>query len=128
MVLLKLIHKHLTYKIESPFIANCDIVKNGACRIKTTFMYPDHSNIDLFLEYHLDQYVMSDYGQTILYLYDRQITNPNIEVVENICKDSEVLYRNGSIELDLSNHPSIDISNNIYKLVSACTKVVEFVK
>ncbi len=91
-------------------------------------MYPDHSNIDLFLEYHLDQYVMSDYGQTILYLYDRQITNPNIEVVENICKDSEVLYRNGSIELDLSNHPSIDISNNIYKLVSACTKVVEFLK
>jgi hypothetical protein len=47
-------------------VQNVDVVPRGHIRIKTTFLYPDESSVDVFLVNNPDRLRLSDLGQTAM--------------------------------------------------------------
>jgi hypothetical protein len=80
-----------------------DTVRHGALRMETRFVYPNGSSVDVFLEQRPDllgSYVLSDFGQTALYLHDAQVnlssTERRRQILGDICSELGVSFGNGS--------------------------------
>ena len=116
-------------------VEECDIARNGALRMCTPFLYPDGSNVDVFLEHRRssiwDHYVLSDYGQTAIRLHDEQVklssTLKKREAVKEICGSLGVILRGGSLEIEFSEVRPTDISSAVMRLSQACIRISDFI-
>lgn len=116
-------------------VQECDVIRNGALRMATPFVYPDGSNIDVFLEQRKsdlwNSYVLSDYGQTGAHLYDAQMrldsSSRRRELVKEICSKFGVTFRDGSFEVELADEYPVDISDAVLRLSQACVRIADFV-
>ena len=59
----------------NPLVMDVDTAPGGHVRIQTAFLYPDGSNIDIFVDSHkrLNGYVLTDFGQSLETLLNFQI-------------------------------------------------------
>jgi hypothetical protein len=114
-------------------VRNCDVVPSGALRLSTPFSYPNGSSIDVFIErepFLFDSYTLSDYGQTNLYLNDAQVkldsTERRRQIIDDICSELGVKFKNGSFHLTLSGEQPDDISDAIMRMSQACLRISDF--
>jgi hypothetical protein len=113
----------------------CDIIKNGAVRIQTPFLYPDGSSIDLFLDAdpenlidRHDAYTLSDLGQTSNYLSTQQITytDRRKQLLEDICRTLNVNTSEGVLQIFLDKRSiAASISDAITRLGQACVRAAD---
>jgi hypothetical protein len=117
-----------------PLVVGCDVVRNGALRMSTPFMYPNGDHIDVFLEAKTDSLFMplslSDYGQTSLYLRGAQIemnaSSRKREIVSLILAQLNVKQRNGDLFVEIADSNPTDITDAIFRLSQACLRISDF--
>ncbi len=114
-------------------VQECDVVRNGALRLSTPFVYPNGSNIDIFLghgESLFEDYVLSDFGMTGLYLENAQVkmesTDRRRQVLADICAELGVKFENGVFRIFLDRDQIADISDAVFRLSQACVRVSDF--
>jgi hypothetical protein len=114
-------------------VQECDVIANGSLRISTPFTYPNGSHVDVFFEDNpglFDSCVLSDLGQTFLYLNDALIkldsTARKKQILDDICDELDVRFREGSFQVQLAGDQLVDVSDAIFRLSQACMRVSEF--
>lgn len=114
-------------------IRSCYTMHNGALRLETPFVYPNGSYIDIFLkEKHalLGSYVLSDFGQTSLFLRDAQVnvisTQKKKQALDDICVELDVKYREGAFEVEIDKPEMSDISDALTRISQACIRLADF--
>jgi hypothetical protein len=114
-------------------ISECDVVRSGALRMSTPFLYPNGSHVDVFLEQRRDlfnSYILSDYGQTGLYLEDAQVrldsTERRRQILGDICSQLGISFKDGALTLQITSDEIVDISNAVMRLSQACVRVSDF--
>jgi hypothetical protein len=117
-------------------VRECDKVRGGAIRISTPFLYPNGDSIDIFLDTKSDvlgQFMLlSDYGQTGMYLHNYQVeldsSKRRSQLVEDIISEFDVKIRDGSLQVRLDRQgEGADISEAIMRLSQACLRVSDLV-
>ena len=111
-----------------PVVEECGVLRNGALRMATPFLYPNGSHIDIFLEPGKNLFTshrLSDYGQTALYLREGQVkvTPRRKEIISEICSELDVAFADGTLHVDISDEEITNISATILRLVQACIRV-----
>lgn len=116
-----------------PLVMECDRVRSGALRLSTPFTYPNGSNVDVFLESKndlWDSFVLSDCGQTWLYLHDAQVkidsTERKKQLLKDICEDLGITLRAGRLQVEISGDEISNISKSIFRLSQACVRISDF--
>src|SRR3954462_5434389 len=81
-------------------VQECDVVRSGALRLSTPFVYPNGSNVDVFFQEEqslFERYVLSDYGMTTIYLDNAQVkvdsTDRRRQILTDICAELGVDFR-----------------------------------
>jgi hypothetical protein len=112
-------------------VLECDKVRH-ALRMSTPFVYPNGSHVDVFLEQDtslFNHYLLSDFGQTWLYLQDAQVSPNSTErrrnLLSDICKQHGVVVKDGVLTLEILAHEITDISQAIMRLSQACVRFSE---
>jgi hypothetical protein len=117
-----------------PLIRGCDVVRNGALRMSTPFLYPNGDRIDVFLEVKQGDLFtplsLSDYGHTALYLRDAQVkieaNDRKTDVLGSILTQLNVNYSNGDLSIDIQEAQPTDLSDAIFRLSQACLRISDF--
>jgi len=116
-----------------PLVEECDVVRSGALRMSTPFVYPNGSHVDVFLEKRpllYESYLLSDCGQTGLYLQDAQVkmdsTERKRQILGDICAEHGIALRNGCLELELSGQDAVNIATAIFNLSQTCVRIADF--
>lgn len=116
-----------------PLVQECDEVSNGALRMSTPFLYPNGEHVDVFLESSsplLQHYALSDFGQTGLFLRDSHIqygvTAKKRQVLEDVLHQCGVSLKQGDLRIELLDDDLRDISDAIFRLARACTRIADF--
>lgn len=111
-------------------IKSCDIVKSGAVRFATPFKYPNGEAVDLFLYLKrglLDEYQLSDYGQTYVYLSSAQTgiasTSRKREIVGDITSQLRVKLDEGELIASIPSDDADTLSDAILRLGQACVRI-----
>jgi hypothetical protein len=111
-------------------VQNCDVIASGALRLLTPFMYPDGSQIDLFIEEPGPLFktrILSDLGQTTSYLLDLQVkpwaSNKRRQIIEDVCRSLEVEWRGGRFQIELGDADMEQLSSCLLRLAQACIRV-----
>jgi Domain of unknown function DUF1828 len=115
-------------------VESCDTIRNGWIRLSTPFLYPDGSHIDVFLKQTtdlLENYVLSDQGQTMAYLLDLHInpmkTKKKKEVLSDICESLKVNNDSGELIINIaSDCMEGALANSITRLIQACIRISDF--
>lgn len=116
-----------------PMVQECDVVKNGALRLSTPFVYPNGDHIDVFLEpaHSLyGGYSISDYGQTAQYVKDWNSgissSGRKRQILGDILHQFGVKLRNGDLYIEIAPAEVAEISAAMLKLTQACVRISEF--
>jgi hypothetical protein len=117
-----------------PLVEECDQVRNGALRLSTPFVYPNGEHIDVFIERTqslYETYLLSDYGQTGLFLRDLRVQNAGTarkkQVVEDVLRNSGgVKLKQGDLYLEITAENVKDISEAIFRLAQVCVRIADF--
>lgn len=109
-------------------VKSCDVIKNGVLRLATPMLYPDGSNVDLFVKNDLVDVTVSDMGQTVAYLADLNIfpyrTQKRKLILSDICQTLNVSERNGELFVTLR-QDDMGLANAIARLAQACIRVAD---
>jgi hypothetical protein len=117
-----------------PLVRGCDVVRNGALRMSTPFLYPNGDRIDVFLEVKQGDLFaplsLSDYGHTALYLRDAQVQmdakDKRGDVLESILSQLKVKYIDGDLSIDIQEAEPTDLRDAIFRLSQACLRISDF--
>ena len=117
-----------------PLIRGCDVVRNGALRMATPFLYPNGDRIDVFLEEKQGDLFtplsLSDYGHTALYLRDAQVQidvrDKMRDVLDSILTQLNVSYIDGDLSVDIREAEPTDLRDAIFRLSQACLRISDF--
>lgn len=116
-----------------PMVTGCDVVRNGALRMATPFLYPNGDRIDVFLqESHslFDRFLLSDYGHTSLYLRNAQVdpekSEGKREAMARILSQLGVESQRGDLMVSIPSHEPADLSDAIFRLSQACLRISDF--
>ena len=116
-----------------PMVRGCDRIRSGALRMATPFTYPNGELVDLFLEEAKDllgSYVVSDMGQTWMYLHDAEVkvdsTSRRKQMLADICAELSVQYRNGALEVYVMRDEIDKIPHAMLRLAQACIRLADF--
>lgn len=118
---------------EIPLIRNCDTVRSGALRLSTPFYYPNGDYVDVFLERKyplIEEYQLSDYGQTFVYLKDAQSplggTARKKETIQDILAAHNVRLAESDLCVTLKGGELNELSDAIMRLSMACVRISDF--
>lgn len=113
-------------------VEDCDMLANGALRLKTVFKYPNGSWVDLFLDKTDDLFTpmrLSDYGETIEYLHHLSLnplgTKKRKLVVSRICESLGVTFEEDELSLLLRKEDLPHASKRLVCLAQACLRMSE---
>ena len=117
-----------------PLVKSCDVMRGGALRMSTPFLYPNGDRIDVFLESksnHLFRdFSLSDFGQTSLYLRSAQVKldfpAKKKELLDSILAQFGVHLHGGDLIVEIPESESSDISDAIFRLSQACLRFSDF--
>ena len=118
-----------------PLVRECDAIDGRLLRICTEFLYPNGSNIDLFIEakqglFEDQLFTLSDLGQTGMYLQESKVnpfsTARRRQLVADICSELQVTFNRGPIHIDMHADQIAEIPANMLRLVQACIRVSDF--
>lgn len=92
------------------------------------FQHLNGSQIDLFLKPQSDEWVLSDFGQTIAYLMDLQVnpwsTAKRKQLVEDICKSLKIEQHDGEFKTVIrAANLNDDLSSAMVRLSQACIRI-----
>ena len=111
-------------------VKSCDTVRSGAIRIATPFKYPNGESVDIFLYLKrglLDEYQISDYGQTYVYLRSAQTgitsTSRKREIVGDITSQLKVKFDKGELTASIHGDDAESLSDAILRLAQACVRI-----
>jgi hypothetical protein len=115
-------------------VKSCDIVRSGAIRISTPFLYPNGDSVDVFLypkpSNLFDEYHLSDCGQTYIYLKGAQVgmlgTTRKREIVGDIASQLNVRLSGGEIFVAIHSDIPEGISDAILRIAQACVRISDF--
>jgi hypothetical protein len=115
-------------------VEECDVVRNGALRMATPFLYPNGDRIDVFLEANASSLFrhlsLTDYGQTALYLRSAQVkmeaTARKREIFDEILSSLSVKSINGDLYVEIEKTEPDDLTDAIFRLSQACIRISEF--
>lgn len=104
-------------------IRNRDALEDGTLRIATAFLYPNGSNIDVFIERAQNgRLLLTDLGGTSVYLRDLRIemlsTVTRRQIVADICEPLKIICKQGSLQTT-----TVKLPVAIIRLVQACSGV-----
>ena len=115
-------------------VQECDVVRNGALRLSTPFVYPNGSNIDIFLGHG-----ESLFGglRSLRFRYDRTLfrertgengihRSPQGVVWRTFVQELGVKFENGVFRIFLDRDQIADISDAVFRLSQACVRVSDF--
>ena len=117
-------------------VKECDVVRSGALRMETPFMYPNGSYVDVFLDrtegLFQGNYTLSDYGQTGVFLENAQVklgstqigsTQRRRQILRDVCDELHVAFRQGTLLVEIAGNEVSDISDAIFRLSQACVRI-----
>ncbi len=115
-------------------IVDCDRVNSRFLRIKTPFLYPDGSFIDVFLDTSCDLFgdcELSDLGQTATFLLNSQVdfwrTSKRKQMLEAICEVLDVREDAGVLKLTIPSGEISNVSEHVLRLGQACVRCADLV-
>ncbi len=114
-----------------PLVRACDLVRSGAVRLSTPFVYPNGAHLDVFVEGAsdlIDQVRVSDKGETTAYLLDLHIkpwaTSRRERMIAAMCEPLGVVVRGGELCLTVAaDHLATELAPAIARLAQACIRV-----
>lgn len=120
-------------------VYDCQVLKDETLRIATPFQYPDGSLIDVFFKSKVSPpeakdslawgYLLSDFGQTMLYLADLHIkpwaNSQKRRLLRDICESLGIEYHNGELQVWLDSKDVKTAADGIVRLAQACIRVAD---
>lgn len=121
------------FVLNLPMVEECGVVRSGALRLSTPFMYPNGEHIDVFLEETnrlYGGYRLSDYGRTAHYLrnaYSAIEGSPKKrQILQDILTQAGVDLRNGDLSVEILASEINQIAAAMLRLTQACVRICEF--
>lgn len=112
-----------------PLVVACDVVRSGALRIATPFVYPNGERIDVFIEQEADlagELRLSDYGQTLGFLAEMGIkawgTKRRADLIRSICESLDVSQVGDRLLIRIPASERHRIPAAIARLAQACIR------
>jgi len=103
----------------------CSSAPQGSIRVCTPFMYPDGDIVDLFVYEQDGRPVVTDYGESLDWLQMQslhdQLTNNQIQMVEDVCLTLGVELNSGQLTLRCANIS--ELGDVIHRLGQAAVRV-----
>jgi hypothetical protein len=111
-------------------VRSVDELRSGPVRLETTFLYPDGSSVDVFVQQKdplFPALTLTDLGQTMTWLLDVQVKPWASKKRQRFVEDALRLYgvhqEGGALELPI---PSLDgLIPGVVKLGQACVRVAD---
>ena len=111
-----------------PLVESCDRLRDGQLRIQTPFLYPDGSNVDLFVQDNFDLFsriLISDGGQTFAYLLNLHVqpwtSVRQKSILDTICTRMGVTREGALLKVEVDSLRNLPAA--VGGLGQACTHV-----
>jgi len=111
-------------------VRGVDLVRKGAVRLETAFLYPDGSSVDVFVQEETPLFKkpkLSDFGRTTAWLLDVQVkpwlSKKRQRFVEDALRIYGVQQAGGALELSIESLNQL--IDGIVKLGQACVRVAD---
>ena len=118
----------------SAIITACDLSRDGALRLQTTFEYPGNEFVDLFVlnPTELDPHVMlTDGGQTVSQLLGFGLkmdgTKRRRQFVEDVCHQLGVYRRGGEFTVTIPDPIEANFGLMAVRLAQACVRIADLI-
>ncbi len=89
-----------------PDLFECSMTPGGAVRVRTPFLMPDGDLIDVFVEERDDGYLLTDYGESLGWLWMQsssgRLTSSQSLMVDDVCSTLDVTRDGGQLTLRCS--------------------------
>ena len=116
-------------------VKECHNVGDGTLRFATPFLYPNGSNVDLFLKKSerclVGEFVLTDLGNTAAWLLDLHIkpwsTKKRQMALKDICDSLSVTHEKGELRVWLALEDVADLPGKIVSLAQACLRMADLV-
>ena len=86
-----------------PALFECEQMPGGAVRVWTPFLYPDGDVIDVFVEQWGEDYILTDYGDTLGWLRSQsfrdKLTDSQSALIDDVCLTLGVSFKQGQLVL-----------------------------
>src|SRR5665213_1652520 len=121
-------------------VKDCQRLKDGTLRMATNLRYPNGSFVDVFVHDQGDLgdagpglfkgYVLSDMGQTALYLLQLGMevwaTEKRKLAVEDVCKILGVESKRNQLQIKLISDEEAQVADAFLRLAQACIRTVSY--
>jgi hypothetical protein len=119
--------------VECSLVKAADITTKGHIRMQTAFLYPDGSNVDIFIRKRRDlispvetEIYLTDFGTTISWLANLQVSPLKSKrrkaLMQDIIETYGVADNGGSLELRVSPH---ELTGGLIRLGQACLRLAD---